>query len=105
MRRAVSQALRVPCRRMSGVAAESRPPTAVVMLNMGGPNDQEEVGPFLERLFTDGEIITLGPLQNTLGPFIAKRRTGKIQEQYKEIGGAQAPFVLVQMIAHPHAIV
>lgn len=57
------------------------------MLNMGGPSDQEEVGPFLSNLFADGEIITLGPLQNTLGPWIANRRTPKIQEQYAEIGG------------------
>lgn len=57
------------------------------MMNMGGPSTQEEVGPFLHNLFSDGEIITLGPLQNTLGPFIANRRTPKIQEQYAEIGG------------------
>ena len=57
------------------------------MLNMGGPSTQEEVGPFLHNLFSDGEIITLGPLQNTLGPWIANRRTPKIQEQYAQIGG------------------
>ena len=42
-----------------GAADADRPPTAVVMLNMGGPNDLEEVGPFLKNLFSDGEIITL----------------------------------------------
>jgi len=57
------------------------------MLNMGGPSTQAEVGPFLHNLFSDGEIITLGPLQSTLGPFIANRRTPKIQEQYAQIGG------------------
>jgi len=46
------------------------PKTAVVMLNMGGPNDLDEVGPFLHNLFSDGEIITLGPLQNILGRFL-----------------------------------
>ena len=40
------------------------------MLNMGGPNDLDEVGPFLHNLFSDGEIITLGPLQNILGRFL-----------------------------------
>lgn len=57
------------------------------MMNMGGPRTLDDVGPFLHNLFTDGEIITLGPLQNSLGPWIAKRRTPKIQEQYKQIGG------------------
>ena len=65
----------------------SHTPTAVVMFNMGGPTTLDEVGPFLHRLFTDGEIITLGRFQNTLGPFIARRRTPRIQKQYAEIGG------------------
>merc|ERR1711990_482671 len=68
-------------------APQGSGPTAIVMLNMGGPSTQEEVGPFLHNLFSDGEIITLGPLQNTLGPWIASRRTPKIQEQYAQIGG------------------
>ena len=57
------------------------------MLNMGGPNDLDEVGPFLKNLFSDGEIITLGPLQNILGPMISTRRTPAIKEQYAKIGG------------------
>ena len=67
--------------------SEKKPKTAIVMLNMGGPNDLEETGPFLENLFADGEIIQLGPLQNFLGPWIAKRRTPKVRDQYAEIGG------------------
>jgi ferrochelatase len=47
-----------------------------------------EVGPFLSRLFSDGEIIQLGALQNVLGPIIASRRTGKIEKQYEAIGGS-----------------
>ncbi|KAL2313733.1 Ferrochelatase, mitochondrial [Schizosaccharomyces pombe] len=62
-------------------------PTAVVMMNMGGPSNLDEVGPFLERLFTDGDIIPLGYFQNSLGKFIAKRRTPKVQNHYSDIGG------------------
>merc|ERR1711871_129039 len=69
------------------VSTGSQGPTGIVMLNMGGPSTLDEVQPFLMNLFGDGEIITLGPLQNTLGPWIAKRRTPKIQKQYAEIGG------------------
>jgi ferrochelatase len=32
-------------------------------------------------------LIPLGPLQNYIGPYIARRRTPKIQKQYAEIGG------------------
>jgi len=68
-------------------STDTPPKTAVVMLNMGGPNDLDEVGPFLQNLFSDGEIITLGPLQNILGPLISTRRTPAIKEQYAQIGG------------------
>jgi protoporphyrin/coproporphyrin ferrochelatase len=54
-------------------------------MNMGGPASEPEVGPFLGRLFGDREIIDLGRLQNILGPFISKRRTPKITQQYKQI--------------------
>ena len=45
---------------LSTTTATTTPPkTAIVMLNMGGPNDLEEVGPFLKNLFSDGEIISI----------------------------------------------
>lgn len=40
------------------------------MMNMGGPGSldgpEDGVKPFLTRLFSDGEIIKLGPLQKWL---------------------------------------
>jgi ferrochelatase len=60
--------------------------TAVVLLNMGGPHSQSEVGPFLHRLFADKDLIPL-PFQRFLGPWIATRRTPKIMQQYASIGG------------------
>ncbi|KAK4933891.1 ferrochelatase hem15 [Elasticomyces elasticus] len=62
-------------------------PTAMVFMNMGGPATTDEVGNFLSRLFSDGDLIPLGRLQNFLGPLISKRRTPKIQKQYAAIGG------------------
>ena len=63
-----------------------RPPTGIVMMNLGGPKDLDQVEPFLLALFADREIIQL-PVQKFLGPFIAKRRTPKIRKHYEEIGG------------------
>jgi len=60
--------------------------TGILMLNMGGPRNSEEVNPFLRNLFADRDIIKL-PFQSKLGPFIAKRRTPSIIEKYNEIGG------------------
>uniref|UniRef100_A0A8C1RGL0 Ferrochelatase, mitochondrial n=1 Tax=Cyprinus carpio TaxID=7962 RepID=A0A8C1RGL0_CYPCA len=63
-----------------------KPKTGVLMLNMGGPEKLEDVHDFLLRLFMDTDLMQL-PVQNKLGPFIARRRTPKIQEQYSKIGG------------------
>ncbi len=60
--------------------------TGIVMMNLGGPKNLDEVRPFLLELFADREIIQL-PFQDWLGPFIAKRRTRGVQELYEEIGG------------------
>ncbi len=64
----------------------SSTPTGVVMLNLGGPAELTDVGPFLEELFADREIIQL-PMQKWLGPFIARRRTPAVQRNYADIGG------------------
>ena len=61
----------------------------VVLLNMGGPERQEDVGPFLTNLFSDRDIIRLGPafLQKPLARFIARRRAPHSQDMYRQIGG------------------
>jgi ferrochelatase len=60
--------------------------TGIVMMNLGGPANLSEVEPFLLELFADREIIQL-PFQSWLGPFIARRRTPKVQALYEKIGG------------------
>ncbi|MBW4630986.1 MAG: ferrochelatase [Iphinoe sp. HA4291-MV1] len=61
----------------------------VLLLNLGGPDKLEDVGPFLYNLFSDPEIIRLPFrwLQKPLAWWIASRRTRKSQENYKQIGG------------------
>ncbi|KAI5303848.1 ferrochelatase hem15, partial [Ascosphaera pollenicola] len=71
----------------SASSATKAPGTAVVFLNMGGPSTTDEVGDFLTRLFTDGDIIQFGYFQNFIGSMISRRRTPTIQKHYKEIGG------------------
>lgn len=63
-----------------------KPPTAILLLNLGGPASLDDVEPFLLELFSDHEIVTL-PLQSLLGPFIAKRRAAKVRQRYAQIGG------------------
>jgi ferrochelatase len=61
----------------------------VLLLNMGGPEKQENVLPFLYNLFSDRQIIRLGPalLQKPLAALIARRRAPKSRENYQKIGG------------------
>ncbi|MBD2530348.1 ferrochelatase [Nostoc flagelliforme FACHB-838] len=61
----------------------------VLLLNLGGPDKLEDVGPFLYNLFSDPEIIRLPFrwLQKPLAWLIATRRTRTSQENYKQIGG------------------
>ncbi|KAL5031935.1 hypothetical protein BDV3_000053 [Batrachochytrium dendrobatidis] len=66
--------------------AVKKPPTALLLMNMGGPHTLQEVEPFLFRLFSDKDLIPL-PFQSQLAPFISKRRTPKIKDQYAQIGG------------------
>ncbi|XP_044738130.1 ferrochelatase, mitochondrial [Chrysoperla carnea] len=62
------------------------PKTAIVMMNMGGPQKTDQVHDYLHRIMTDRDMIQL-PVQGTLGPWIAKRRTPEVQKKYNEIGG------------------
>jgi len=56
------------------------------MLNMGGPETLEDVNGFLLRLFSDKDLMQL-PFQKHLAKWISTRRTPRIIEQYREIGG------------------
>ncbi len=61
----------------------------VILLNLGGPERISEVVPFLYNLFSDRDIIRLGPkpLQKPLAWLIAHKRAGKSRRNYSLIGG------------------
>lgn len=62
--------------------------TGIVLLNLGGPDSLEAVRPFLYNLFSDREIIRLGPamLQKPLAWLISRLRSKKTEEMYRLIG-------------------
>ncbi len=61
----------------------------VLLLNLGGPDELEDVRPFLYNLFSDPEIIRLPVpwLQKPLAWLISTVRSRKSQENYRQIGG------------------
>jgi len=62
---------------------------AVLLLQMGGPDSIDAVEPFLLNLFSDREIIKIGPawLQPIISRFIVKKRKAHVEENYALIGG------------------
>lgn len=64
--------------------------TAVLLLQMGGPDSTEAVEPFLRNLFSDRDIIRIGPslLQPFIARLIARRRAAGVAGHYGRIGGA-----------------
>ena len=61
----------------------------IVLLNLGGPDSLKAVKPFLYNLFSDRNIIRLGPsfLQKPLAYFISTLRRRKTEQMYSLIGG------------------
>ncbi|CAF1010018.1 unnamed protein product [Adineta steineri] len=84
--RATSTATATEYQQPRNESQSSQVNTGILLLNMGGPEKTDDVFDFLNRLFSDKDIIPL-PAQKTLGPLIARRRTPSIQEQYAKIGG------------------
>lgn len=63
--------------------------TAVVMLQLGGPDKLESVEPFLYNLFVDPDIIDIPGaflFRKTLARIISSKRAPKVQQLYKQIG-------------------
>src|SRR3972149_586384 len=76
------------------------PTTAVLLINMGGPDSLDAVEPFLYNLFSDSDIMgfnkVLLPVLKPLARFIARKRTPKVKKYYSAIGG-KSPIVKLTM--------
>ena len=67
---------------------------AIILLNMGGPNNLEEVEVFLKNMFNDKNILTMKSnlLRKMIGGMIVFNRTESSQEIYRQLGG-KSPIV------------
>jgi len=78
-------------------------PTAVLLFNLGGPDDLQSVEPFLVNLFTDREIIQLpggAALQPWVARLIAKMRGPSVRDNYRRIGGGSPQLRITRQQAH-----
>ncbi|MBT8002831.1 MAG: ferrochelatase, partial [Rhodospirillales bacterium] len=61
---------------------------AVVLFNLGGPDNLDAVQPFLFNLFNDPAIISSpSPVRWLLAKLISKRRAPIAREIYQHLGG------------------
>lgn len=67
---------------------------AVVLFNLGGPDDQASVKPFLFNLFNDPAIIGLpNPFRTLLARLISSRRETSAQANYALMSGGGSPLL------------
>jgi ferrochelatase len=73
---------------------------AIILLNMGGPNNLEEVEVFLQNMFADPNILTMKSslLRKFVGSMITFTRTESSQEIYRKLGGKSPIVGLTQEI-------
>lgn len=61
---------------------------ALLLLNMGGPNNIEEVELFLRNMFADKNILPMNPyLRRFVGNIIISKRLEEVKENYRLLGG------------------
>ncbi|QOP40389.1 ferrochelatase [Sulfurimonas marina] len=66
---------------------------AILLLNMGGPNNLDEVEVFLNNMFNDKRIISAPkPIRYLIAKLITFKRKGEARENYKALGG-KSPIV------------
>jgi protoporphyrin/coproporphyrin ferrochelatase len=71
------------------MVSDGKKRVGIVLFQLGGPDSLEAVEPFLRNLFSDPDIIPLGPLNFVRGPlarYIAKKRTPPVAGRYAMIG-------------------
>jgi ferrochelatase len=73
---------------LAGCKDSEKMDTGIVLLNLGGPDSLKAVRPFLYNLFSDREIIRLGPsfLQKPIAWMISTSRAGHTRAMYSKIG-------------------
>ena len=86
----------------------NRPPTAVWLMNMGGPDSLDTIRPFLFRLLNDPDVVHFPVrwLQWAFALGISIRRSRVVREHYDRMGGGspQLPAVREQAAALQEAL-
>ena len=72
---------------------------ALLLLNMGGPNDLDEVELFLYNMFSDKNILPTNPVTRALvRKIIITKRLDEAKESYEHLGGKSPLFDLTKKL-------
>lgn len=67
-------------------------PTAVFLMQMGGPRGLDEIPSYIEALFNDPDLVRLpwwlNLFRRSLSKLVARRRSAEVASQYSKIGGS-----------------
>lgn len=73
--------------------------TAILLINMGGPDSLESVHPYLKEIFLDPDLIQIpirGKLREKLAEFLATKRAPKSRKIFQAIGGSSPLLSITQ---------
>lgn len=74
----------------------------IALYNMGGPQEQQDVEPFLRALFTDPDLLDI-PLGVFFQSFVAnkiiQKRLEEVKKRYQHMGGGSPQFAITQALA------
>ena len=72
---------------------------ALLLLNMGGPNNLEEVELFLRNMFADKNILNMNPyLRKLVATIIINKRLEEVKENYGLLGGKSPLLDITQVL-------
>ncbi|MCB4766866.1 MAG: ferrochelatase [Sulfurovum sp.] len=72
---------------------------ALLLLNMGGPNNIEEVELFLRNMFSDKNILPMNPyLRSFVGSIIISKRLEEVKKNYQLLGGKSPLLALTKRL-------
>lgn len=84
----------------AGQPLDPNKPMGVLLLNMGGPDDQDSVKPFLINLFSDPDILRLPPIiQPLLARIIVAKRGDEAKANYALMGGGSPQLATTKLQA------
>ena len=74
---------------------------ALLLLNMGGPNNIEEVELFLRNMFADKNILTMNPyMRKFIANIIISKRLEDVKDNYRLLGGRSPLPELTDQLIH-----